>query len=93
LLRAVVDLHNLRAAAVFQRDAVSKFRGQQCFAERRNPTRRIRREVEFIHTNKRVRVCLPLSSFTVALAPNATLFDGASGGSTIWTDPRMRSSP
>jgi hypothetical protein len=31
----------------------------------------------------------PSLSFTITVAPNVTLFDGASGGSTTWTDAKI----
>jgi hypothetical protein len=31
----------------------------------------------------------PSLSFTITVAPNVTLFDGVSGGSTIWTDAKI----
>src|SRR5437762_9132584 len=34
----------------------------------------------------------PFLSFSVTVAPNVTLLDGASGGSTTWTDARICSS-
>ena len=42
------DLHNFRASSVVEFNPVAHVRGQQRFAERRNPTDRVPFEIEFV---------------------------------------------
>src|SRR5438876_197198 len=52
----------------------------------------VRLEFEFVNTEHRIGFGAAFLSFTVTVAPNVTLLDGASGGSTTWTDARICSS-
>ena len=48
------DLHNFRASSILEGNPVALIRGQQCLADRRNPTDGVRFEIEFVNTDDRI---------------------------------------
>src|SRR5205814_8773312 len=57
-LRRLFDLHDFYGAAVFQSDAIAQLRCEKRFAQGRNPTHRVRLEIEFVNTHKGVSLRL-----------------------------------
>jgi hypothetical protein len=83
------DLHDFRDASILKRNPVAHVRGEERLADGRNPTDGVRFEIEFVNTDDRIGFGRAFFSFTVTVAPKATLFDAGSGESTTWTDARI----
>jgi hypothetical protein len=49
--QTLLDLHDFRGSSIFKCNPVSHVRGQQRFADRRNPTDGVRFEIEFVNTD------------------------------------------